>query len=121
MDEAVGSFILNYLLPATSETDHTLAGYFEIYRKGAARIGVVGLIALLGAGIMLFIIVEQTFNTIWRVQRRRSFIKASTIFAGVIVWIPLFIGLSIYVTREFATRTQSDSTNFMRLLILNLK
>jgi membrane protein len=50
------------------------------------------------------------------VERRRSFLKASTVFAGVIVWMPLFIGLSIYLTREFATRTQTVTTNFMNFL-----
>ncbi len=116
MDQTVGKFILTYILPATSDMEQTLKGYFDVYQRGATQIGVVGLIALLGAGIALFIIVEQIFNDIWRVERRRSFLKASTVFAGVIVWMPLFIGLSIYLTREFTMRAEAVSTNFMNLL-----
>lgn len=112
----VRDFILSYLLPAGGELKTTLEGYFELYQTRAMQIGVIGLIALLAAGIALFIIIEQGFNAIWRVERRRSLLKTSTVFAGVIVWIPLFIGLSIYVMRAFAARTQVVSPNFMSLL-----
>jgi len=117
MDQEVGRVILTYLLPATGDKlENTMKGYFEVYQRSATQIGVLGLIGLLASGIALFIIVEQTFNDIWRVERRRSFLKASTVFAGVIVWMPLFIGLSIYITREFAHRAQGISTNFMNFL-----
>ena len=108
MQKDVGEVILTYILPATSDMESTLNHYIEIYQTRATQIGVVGLIALLSAGIALFIIVEQSFNDIWRVQRKRSFLKASTVFAGVIVWMPLFIGLSIFLTTEFLIRTRAE-------------
>lgn len=120
MQKDVGEVILNYILPATSDMESTLNHYIAIYQTRATQIGVMGLIALLGAGIALFIIVEQSFNDIWRVQRKRSFLKASTVFAGVIVWMPLFIGLSIYLTTEFLTRTQAEVSSFKNVFPITL-
>lgn len=115
-DLEVRRFILDYILPAGGDLKSTLESYFDLYQTRATQIGVLGLIALLAAGIALFLVIEQTFNDIWRVTRRRSLLKASTVFAGVIVWMPLFIGLSIYVARTFARRTFMGSPDFMSLL-----
>jgi membrane protein len=84
--------------------------YLETYKQQKRKIGTLGLIALLLAAIILFIAVEQAFNEIWKVKRRRSFVKASTVFTGTIIWIPLFIGLSFYFTSKLAQHSETIST-----------
>jgi YihY family inner membrane protein len=92
--------------------------YLETYKQQRGKIGAVGLIALLLAAIVLFIIVERTFNEIWKVKRPRSFLKASTIFTGMIIWIPLFIGLSFYLTAELGKRSETIGTGHKLLPIV---
>ncbi len=117
--ETVGKFILTSILPQAGNTlETTFESYVQIYQTNATQIGVLGLFALFIAGIALFIIVEQSFNDIWRVERRRSFLKASTVFAGVIVWIPLFIGLSLYLSTAFVAPAQAESKNFIKNVVL---
>jgi membrane protein len=84
--------------------------YLDTYKQQRGKIGAVGLITLLLAAIILFIAVEQTFNEIWKVKRRRSLLKASTVFTGMIIWIPLFIGLSFYLTAELGKHSETITT-----------
>ncbi len=118
----VGEFILKGLIPSTGEWfDKQLESYFQVFHDKAAGIGAVGLIGLFLMAVIMFVVVERSFNQIWKISRRRSLLKAFAVFSGVIIWIPLCIGASYYLTRELAAGTPggwgSNMTSFLPFLL----
>lgn len=118
----VGEFILKGLIPSTGEWfDKQLESYFQVFHERAAGIGALGLIGLFLMAVIMFVVVERSFNEIWKVGRRRSLLKAFAVFSGVIIWIPLCIGASYYLTRELAKGTPagwgSNMTSFLPFLL----
>ncbi len=118
----VGEFILKGLIPSTGEWfDKQLESYFQVFHDKAAGIGAVGLVGLFVMAVIMFVVVERSYNQIWKVGRRRSLLKAFAVFSGVIIWIPLCIGASYYLTRELAANAPggwgSNMTSFLPFLL----
>lgn len=80
-----------------------LQSYFKHYRVEVAKLKAIGIIGTIIVAIILFITVEQSFAMIWGVKKR-PFLKSFTLFTGVIFWIPLLIGLSLYFSAEISSR-----------------
>jgi membrane protein len=118
----VGEFILKGLIPSTGEWfDKQLESYFQVFHEKAAGIGAMGLVFLFLMAVIMFVVVERSFNEIWKAGRRRSVLKAFAVFSGVIIWIPLCIGASYYLTRKLAAGTGggwgSNLTSYLPFLL----
>lgn len=58
----------------------------------------IGLLGTIIVALYLFNAIEMTFNRIWQVTERRSFIRKFTAFTAILLWSPVFFGLSFYLT-----------------------
>lgn len=81
------------------QIESDLKNYFKLYSKEVTKLKAIGIIGTIIISIILFITVEQSFALIWGV-RKRPLIRSIVIFSGVIIWIPLLMGLSIYFSAE---------------------
>jgi hypothetical protein len=59
----VGEFILKGLIPSTGEWfDKQLESYFQVFHEKAAGIGAMGLVFLFLMAVIMFVVVERSFN-----------------------------------------------------------
>ncbi len=113
----VGKFIFSFIIPDSGNAfDARLQEYFTIYKEKAPGIGAVGLVVTFVAAVVLFYIVEGAFNLIWKVKKRRHILKSFMIFTGVIVWIPILIGLSLFYTRKYSWMAPGGVAFHLQLL-----
>jgi membrane protein len=89
--------VIQGLLPAVSEEEITKHLVTFTERQGGTVSG-VGSVILIFLGVMLFNTVEQTFNDIWRVRRRRPLLNKFLTFYALITLAPLLLTISIVET-----------------------
>lgn len=115
----ITKFIIENLIPV-QDTDNimgmTIQQTFSAFKDNAGKVGIFGIVGLLVAGISLFITIEKSYNAVWHIDRRRNFIKSLTVFSGVILWIPVLIGLSFYLSAELMTKNATFGVRLQMLL-----
>ena len=93
--ESVFSFIDSYM-------QHTKDGVF---------LG-LGIVLLLYTVLNLIINIESTLNSIWQVQKGRSYIRRITDYFSILILLPVFIicisGITIFMTTTFETLNQYE-------------
>ena len=93
------------LLPFAPDTvlNHTSSFYIN-----ARKLRGPGIVILVIVAIGLFGVAEESFNTIWKVSRPRSFFVRLVTFTMVMVYSPLLIFLSLWVrhSRWFAPASE---------------
>ncbi|MBC7835479.1 MAG: YihY family inner membrane protein [Phycisphaerales bacterium] len=72
-----------------------------------AAIGVVGLLALLYAGLGLLVELERSFNLVYNANRGRSWVRRAQQYWFTVSLGPLFLWASFWVERQFTTRVAS--------------
>jgi membrane protein len=85
------------LLPFAPDT---LLDYIAIFFVNARQLRGVGIVVLIIVAVGLFGVVEESFNTIWKVTRARSFFIRMRTFTMVMVYSPLLFLLSLYARRS---------------------
>ena len=65
--------------------------------KQTAKLPVLGLLGLVVTAVLLVFSIEQAFNTVWQVKRRREDVSAFLIYWGVITFVPILIGVGLTV------------------------
>ena len=73
-------------------------GYLTQFSSKASRLGVVGLTVLLVTTLMLFLTVDRTLNTIWRVREPRSLGQRVLVYWAGLTLGPLVLGASLATT-----------------------
>lgn len=66
--------------------------------KNAGALSAIGVVFLVFAGIWLFYSIEDSFNRIWHVRRRRGFWLRITTFWMVLTLAPLLVAFNLYLT-----------------------
>lgn len=91
-------------LQAQPEACETIIGFvnsYLIHTKKGIFLG-IGLLFLFWTVLMLVQNIEQTFNDIWQVKRKRSLFRTFTDYIAMLFMVPIYIvvssGLSIWVT-----------------------
>ncbi|MBZ0253583.1 MAG: YihY family inner membrane protein, partial [Candidatus Methylomirabilis sp.] len=110
----IQNFLLHHLVPGSADV---LSRQLTLFRENAQYISIVGFLALSFTGIALLITVELVFNDIWKVQERRGFASKFVALSSALVWGPLLLGLSYYLTikfREFAQVETLPSLEFVK-------
>jgi membrane protein len=89
------------LLPFAPET---VLNYLSTFYINARKLRGPGIAVLIIVAIGLFGVAEESFNTIWKVSRPRSFFVRLITFTMVMVYIPILFFLSILIrhSRWFA-------------------
>ncbi len=71
----------------------------------------IGIVFLLWAVMNLFGQIELSFNEIWQVKRRRTFIRQFTDYMGLILIFPIFMILSSTITVILRTKLEGMSVD----------
>jgi membrane protein len=73
-------------------------GYLTQFAGKASRLGVVGLVALLGSALALVLTIDRTLNGIWRVRRPRPIGQRLLIYWAAMTLGPLLLAVSLSTT-----------------------
>jgi membrane protein len=93
--EALGRFAAARLLP---EGSALVTRQIAEFAEKAGALTSVGLAILVVTAVMLVHTVEEALNRIFRVDRRRHFVRRLLVYAAVLTLGPALIGASIYLT-----------------------
>lgn len=85
-------FIFANFVPSTGEVVKT---YLMSFVSQARNLSMVGVMFLIVTSILLLFTIEQAFNSIWRVQRRRRLLGTFMLYWAILTLSPFLIGLSI--------------------------
>jgi YihY family inner membrane protein len=77
---------------AQNDVENALMEGINRYILQAQSLGLVGLVFLIITGVWLFDSIEDAFNSIWRAEKRRPFIRRFTIFWTILTLAPLLMG-----------------------------
>jgi membrane protein len=110
--------LFEFANPGTIEQMDDFWNSLMLSREKAAALGVIGLVALMIPAWALFNSVEVSFNKVWNVSRSRTFREKIGYYTIYLVWIPLLIALSIYLTDQlrdfFEIGTDADSSSIFQ-------
>lgn len=94
--EVTKRFLLANMLPETG--GKMISRYMEQFAESAARLTTVGLVFLGLTAMLMIHTIEEAFNTIWRVSRRRTVVQRILIYWALLTLAPLLIGGSLSLT-----------------------
>jgi len=95
----------------------TVLDSLSAFYLNARKLRGPGLVMLIIVAIGLFGVAEESFNTIWKVSRPRSFFIRLITFTMVMVWSPLLLGMSIAV-RIYSKRFEATTHLYFPIDIL---
>ncbi len=97
--------------PQVAETIIGFVNSYLVHTKSGIFLG-VGLVFMLYTVLMLVTNIENTFNSIWQVKKKRSFFRTFTDYMAMFLLVPIFIivvsGLSIFMTESVNAMTSKD-------------
>ncbi len=108
--EAIQSWLTATLIPGV--LSHKVSGYlmqFSNHSKGLTLFGVAGLFI---SAFLTLMTIEKSFNQVWQVKVRRSFLKKVIFYTVVTAFGPVFLGVSIYLTSLIMSATHNLDLGF---------
>lgn len=119
--DGIQQLIFDNFAPNTGEA---LTDYIQTFIKNTAGLTAIGIVGLAATAVMLLATIEDAFNTIFRVEKKRPFIGRLLVFWAVLTMGPLLMGASFslssyfYALAEvFDTEVVSGLTSLVRDLI----
>lgn len=100
VEALVQEFIFSHLIAASSQTVSTYLAEF-IHKTSAKAVGVVGVVALIGAAFALLNTVEHVLGDIWKTHQNRRVGQRFTTYIAMILVGPILVGVSISITAKF--------------------
>lgn len=88
----VQTFIYSQFVPASGEA---VQNYLQQFAKKSAQLTAAGLVFLLVTALLLLATIEQAFNNIWRVTKRRKVLQRFLTYWAILTLGPLLIGISL--------------------------
>ncbi len=117
VSEMVQNFIFQNFMPASGEVVHR---YLLEFSQKASRLSGVGFLALLLVAIMLMSTIDNTFNAIWEVRRKRRPLNKFLVYWAVLSMGPLLVGASVLATSYLVSLpmvSEATSTGMGRSLL----
>ncbi len=106
----IQDFVFENFVPASGEV---LRSYLDEFTGKAAAMTGTSFVFLLVVAIMLMASIDQAFNTIWRVKRKRGIVKMFMVYWSVLSLGPILMALSIAVTSYIISLPMlSDTASF---------
>lgn len=87
-----------------NEKFRELVGIFDDFRQKAPGLGAIGILGLVIVSMMLFTSVEKGFNEVFHVRRKRPLIRAFITYTAVLVWAPIFLGITFALSLQVGER-----------------
>ena len=106
-------FIYDNFVPAAGEV---VRNYLSQFRAQAGKLTAVGLAFLIVSALMLLFTIEETFNKIFRVRRRRSLIQRVVAYWAVLTLGPLLIGASLSLSSYLISLAASEAATQSAIL-----
>jgi membrane protein len=95
----VRNALLEYLLPTSQQA---VQDYFGQITSKAGTLSIFGILGLLITATALLNTMEEAFNDIWRISRKRPLFSKFITFWSLLTLSPILIGASISITSYFA-------------------
>jgi len=103
--ESIKIFIFSNLMPVNSES---IMGHIDGFLANSAKMGTIGLVAVLVASLLFFKNFEYIANRIFHASSR-SLWESITTYWTMLTLTPLALGVSFYITGYIATLMASNS------------
>jgi len=115
MKTAILDVFLKHMLPETAQSAFQ---YIDKFVSKAGSFGLPGMAALIFLSYFLFNAIQEVFQGIWKVRRKRSFIQNIFIFTNVLFWTPLLMGISIYLKGRLEFMYQGNAASESLLIFV---
>lgn len=93
--ESIQSFVFSNFVPAFGST---VQEYIIQFSDNASKMTLTGVVILIVIALMLIATIDDAFNRIWLVKKRRSPVSRLLVYWAMITMGPLLIGFGIYLT-----------------------
>ncbi len=115
---AIQSFVFRNFVPAMGEQVQT---YLVEFTAKARQLQSIGIAFLIVTVLMMMSTIEQTFNIIWGVERRRPFALRFLVYWAVLTLGPMLVGAGIIGTSTMVSmplfQARVDAAEFSTLLL----
>lgn len=95
----IQDFVFNNFVVSTGDV---VQNYLQTFIAKAGQLSVFGLIFLVVTAIVMMFTMEETFNAIWRVHKRRHWLQALMLYWTILTLSPLLLGVS-FVASSYLT------------------
>ncbi|MCK4870125.1 MAG: YihY family inner membrane protein [Gammaproteobacteria bacterium] len=75
--------------------------HINTFMQQTSKLTVPGMLFLLVMGVLMIFSMEQAFNHIWKVEKRRNAIQAFLTYWAVLTLTPILIGVGLAVSADF--------------------
>jgi membrane protein len=96
VQEAVQRYFLQTLVPETIA--RPVMGAISQFSLRASRLGVFGLVALIGSALAMMLTIDRALNAIWRVRKPRRIAQRVLIYWAAVTLGPLIFAVSLTAT-----------------------
>ena len=96
MQDVLQKWLVQSLIP--DNISRQVLGYLTQFSSKSSRLGLAGLVALLGTSLALILTIDRTLNNIWRVRKRRRLSQRILIYWAVLTLGPLLLAASLSMT-----------------------
>lgn len=103
-NDQIKHFILANLVPDSSS--RLISMYLQQFSTNAAKLTTFGILFLALTAFALMLTIDHTFNTIWRVTKKRPLLHRILIYWGILTIGPILIGASLTLTSWLMSRSQ---------------
>ena len=93
--EEINAFVFDNFVPAAGEV---VQQYLQQFSQKAGQLSGVSFIALLIVALMLISTIDQAFNRIWHLQRKRSLLASFIVYWSILSLGPILIVASVAAT-----------------------
>ena len=102
------SFMLNNMPAETGAV--IISTYMEQFAQSATKLTAVGIILLAFTAMLIMITIDDAFNKIWRVSRRRTLMMRLLTYWAVLTLAPLLFGGSLSLTSWLVAATTGNAS-----------
>lgn len=95
----VEQFLYKHLI-AEPDLQQTVSEYLHQFTAATNNVTMISVIALFVTAISTFLTIEFAMNVIWAVRRSRPFLDSLSHFTALLVWGPLLIGFSTFLSHK---------------------
>jgi membrane protein len=100
--------VQEHVVPDSEIVDNTFI-YVEQFKEQAQKGTQFGFLIMLITSILLINGIEVIFNNIWNVKRRRPYAWRVLSYTAMTIFIPVMLGLSIYMTAQLQVETIEEA------------
>lgn len=99
-------------------TGDVVQNYLQSFIAKAGQLSAVGLVFLVVTAIVMMFTMEQTFNSIWQIHKRRHWLQALILYWTILTLSPLLIGISFAISSYLEILAQWLGLSKILLMIM---